>query len=272
MATVSQSSFTQYLHFRGAFCHCWLHNLSHCISWECKYQRWKHCPSQIKYSSFPHIRNMQWAQERLWKCHLTWLGSALVSRWDPRPLLKPSIVCAIDVYRQGCSTSVVSAQTADWARKPGFAPALSLSESADHLCAAVWEWTGAAFMEMITWITEENGNGLFQLPSCNQAAHGLNACECQGLPPLTSPHHRELMGCQLQLEGSSLLFIKSCRAHWVGANHQPFLGKLLLGWGVMHHRQELDSLTLTRVIFFPHKIGSVTTRIHQTFVLDALVR
>lgn len=93
-------------------------------------------------------------------------------------------------------------------------------------------------METITWVTQENGNHLLQLPSCSRAVDGFKSHVCQG-PPLTSPSHRELMGCQSQLVGSNLLFIMNCRAHCMQANQQPFLGKLLLGWG--SHRTQLGT-------------------------------
>lgn len=85
-----------------------------------------------------------------------------------------------------------------------------------------------------------------------QSSSGLDECLRVPGPPPTSPSHRELMGCQLQLEGSSLLFHHVLRSSLNGGKPAALPGQAPSDTAgeVMHYKWELDSLTFTGVIFF----------------------
>lgn len=90
----------------------------------------------------------------------------------------------------------------DWTGLPNLA-VLQGSASQSQLvifAAVIWEQTGLAFMETITWVTQENRNHRLQLPSCNQAGDGLNTPVCQGAH------------WHLQVTGSSSVANYSCWA------------------------------------------------------------
>lgn len=209
---VSQHSLMQYLNFRDVFCHNWLnrHRSSRdtgSTTWPGAFSRNGNTrggstfPTSLNTHPFSHARNIQWVPQRLWKCCLMWAGSALVSRRDPHPLLKPGTVFAIDFFCQGCSVCVVSAQSVSWASKPGCAPGLILSKPAHSFCCCnLW---GAAFMETITWVTQENGNRLLQLPSCSRAVDGLKARVCRA--PTDISKSREAHGLPVAAGGLKTL-------------------------------------------------------------------
>lgn len=158
-----------------------------------------------------------------------------VPRQDPHPLLKPALGFAIDFYCHGWVAGFVLSQNRLWIRLSNLA-VLQGSASESQLmnfAAAIWEQMGsfhgnnhkgttekwkplppAAFLQVSTgWVRAHR--------HIHVTGSLWVAIRVVGLKP---SHH-----CELQ-------------SSWMGENQQPFPGKLLLSWGIMHHKWELNLL------------------------------
>lgn len=239
----------QYLHVKEAFCRidciCMYakykqryrqHTLPQCILEEWKYQRWKHLPNWVKHSANPPCQKYFMSSEKALKIVSQ---VSRIPRQDPHPLLKPALVFAIDFYCQGWVAGFLNGQNrlSNLAVLQGSASQRQLM----NFAAAIWEQMGSF-----------HGN-----------THTGTLRKWKLLPPAAFPQagtgwvdaHWHIQTGSLWVANYSWR-TQAFPSLWIAElmnGGKPgkfaFPGQAASGWGVMHHKWELNLLSSTGVIF-----------------------
>lgn len=146
-----------------------------------------------------------------------------VPKQDPHPLLKPTLVFAIDSYCQCWVAGFLSSQNRLWIRLSNLAVLQGSASQSQvmNFAAAIWEQMGSFHGNNHTGTTRK----WKPLPPAAFLQAGRD-----GLVP-TDVSKQEVCGLPITVGGLKPSLHCELQSSWMGANQQLFLGKLLLARG-----------------------------------------